>query len=445
MNLAERAKLNLTVLKRHDPDIFAICDQSAHAVVYKFTDKDSWVKMSIEGVLFFVHRRTSPEYALIILNRNNVENFFLYLNEITDISLHDDFLIFSTKEGKTLSLWLFEKKDRKRFLSRIKQLRKKTSDPGGDIVERFNEAFNTYQSLNDNGTVEQPDKPPPREVETNLLKLLSGNTTEKSPHEMEANLLKLLLGNNTHNGPSSANHHDLPPAATHYGAFPTPPVPSPSLTTSASTYPYHPHPPPPPPPPPPSMTQMENANTNIHSNPALIQQPPSTAIEREFPKPCFPAPRPASPNKTLTLLQVLQGVTQPQGTSTSAPCGSPQTMGQHPWPPPPATFASPLNAAPALVPQQVLELTHPELDRRLRAEDRPVLSKPEFIRQFLGMIQNDPSFLDTLYNQYYNRSIIAGERRGEAVATPGSAPASTSATGPAPLAPGKNTAPYYHQ
>lgn len=48
MDLEERAKLNLTVLKRHDPSICDICDQSPHAVVYKFIrDKNGWVNLVV--------------------------------------------------------------------------------------------------------------------------------------------------------------------------------------------------------------------------------------------------------------------------------------------------------------------------------------------------------------------------------------------------------------
>lgn len=46
MDLVARKKLNLDVLKKHDPNICDILDQSAHAVVYKFdTEKQSWVNI----------------------------------------------------------------------------------------------------------------------------------------------------------------------------------------------------------------------------------------------------------------------------------------------------------------------------------------------------------------------------------------------------------------
>lgn len=45
MEPVARKKLNLEVLRRHDPNITDILDQSAHAVVYKFDiEKKSWVK-----------------------------------------------------------------------------------------------------------------------------------------------------------------------------------------------------------------------------------------------------------------------------------------------------------------------------------------------------------------------------------------------------------------
>lgn len=53
MDLIARKKLNLEVLKRHDPNICDILDQSAHAVVYKFdTEKTSWVKKRKNPFIF---------------------------------------------------------------------------------------------------------------------------------------------------------------------------------------------------------------------------------------------------------------------------------------------------------------------------------------------------------------------------------------------------------
>lgn len=51
MDLVARKKLNLDVLKKHDPNICDILDQSAHAVVYKFdTEKQTWVNLVIGNV-----------------------------------------------------------------------------------------------------------------------------------------------------------------------------------------------------------------------------------------------------------------------------------------------------------------------------------------------------------------------------------------------------------
>lgn len=46
-------------------------------------------------------RRSPPEYALFILNRHKIDNFVIYLNEISKLQDNDEFMFFSNKNGIT--------------------------------------------------------------------------------------------------------------------------------------------------------------------------------------------------------------------------------------------------------------------------------------------------------------------------------------------------------
>ncbi|CEG69746.1 hypothetical protein RMATCC62417_05766 [Rhizopus microsporus] len=110
MDLVARKKLNLEVLKRHDPNITDILDQSAHAVVYKFDiEKKSWEKLGYEGVMF-------------LTKGLSIENYCLNLTDFEDINLTDEFIIYQTTEGEACAIWLFEKKDRERILAKVQKL-----------------------------------------------------------------------------------------------------------------------------------------------------------------------------------------------------------------------------------------------------------------------------------------------------------------------------------
>ncbi|KAF9113149.1 hypothetical protein BGX27_002093 [Mortierella sp. AM989] len=54
MNKAARKAVNLSVLQRHDPHISDILDSSSHVVVYKFDeDSQAWVRLNIHGIWIF--------------------------------------------------------------------------------------------------------------------------------------------------------------------------------------------------------------------------------------------------------------------------------------------------------------------------------------------------------------------------------------------------------
>ncbi|KAG1469358.1 hypothetical protein G6F56_003304 [Rhizopus delemar] len=161
MEPVARKKLNLEVLRRHDANITDILDQSAHAVVYKFDiEKKNWEKLGYEGVMFLTKGKCHPYFSLYVLNRLSIENYCLHLTDFEEINLTDEFIIYQTTEGEACALWLFEKKDRERILSKVQQL---------------------HEGIKSLPSTQKPQKSAPPEPKVDILDMLKKASDKSTP------------------------------------------------------------------------------------------------------------------------------------------------------------------------------------------------------------------------------------------------------------------------
>ncbi|KAF9168566.1 hypothetical protein DFQ26_005597 [Actinomortierella ambigua] len=101
MNKAARKAVNLSVLKRHDPNIAEIIDTSSYVVVYQFDEaSQSWTKKGVEGTMFVFTRTTSPSFGFYIMNRLSIENFMVDLTGDLALQLTSDYIIYSDEQSK---------------------------------------------------------------------------------------------------------------------------------------------------------------------------------------------------------------------------------------------------------------------------------------------------------------------------------------------------------
>ena len=100
-------ELNLTVLRRHSPEISSILSIAPYAVIYEFTPQPepTWNKSGIEGSLFICQLTPGPRlgedrYSAVVLNRRGLENFEAELREAdnTGVEITDDYVIVSLME-----------------------------------------------------------------------------------------------------------------------------------------------------------------------------------------------------------------------------------------------------------------------------------------------------------------------------------------------------------
>ena len=100
-------ELNLSVLKRHNPEISTILSIAPYAVIYEFNPhpEPSWNKSGVEGSLFVCQLVPGPHlgedrYTALVLNRRGLENFEAELREAdnTGVEITDEYVIVSLME-----------------------------------------------------------------------------------------------------------------------------------------------------------------------------------------------------------------------------------------------------------------------------------------------------------------------------------------------------------
>ena len=115
-------QLNLTVLKRHEPSISTIVSIAPYAVLYTFsTESSQWEKSGIEGTLFLCGLYPSPtapnRFAVLILNRRGLENFFMELDNSESVEITEEYVIVQSEdaagqeEPEVYGLWIYQEEE----------------------------------------------------------------------------------------------------------------------------------------------------------------------------------------------------------------------------------------------------------------------------------------------------------------------------------------------
>lgn len=90
-----RRKSNLRVLQRIDLSIIDIMGSATHVVLYEFNElSQEWEKRNVEGSLFLVKHLNSPNYKLVIMNRNSNENMYVPITINFQIQIREPYIIF---------------------------------------------------------------------------------------------------------------------------------------------------------------------------------------------------------------------------------------------------------------------------------------------------------------------------------------------------------------
>ncbi|KAK8171553.1 hypothetical protein BKA80DRAFT_178388, partial [Phyllosticta citrichinensis] len=109
--------LNLSVLRRQDPNITGILSIAPYVVLYQISvETSTWEKSGTEGTMFVVQLTNSEigstRFAVVILNRRSLDNFIAELKTPEDVEVNEDFVILSVptinqEESQIYGLWIF--------------------------------------------------------------------------------------------------------------------------------------------------------------------------------------------------------------------------------------------------------------------------------------------------------------------------------------------------
>ncbi|KAK7539108.1 hypothetical protein IWX49DRAFT_503648 [Phyllosticta citricarpa] len=110
-------EINLSVLRRQDPNITGILSIAPYVVLYHISvETSTWEKSGIEGTMFVVQLTNSEigstRYAVVILNRRSLDNFIAELKTPEDVEVTEDFVILNVPnqneaDSQFFGLWIF--------------------------------------------------------------------------------------------------------------------------------------------------------------------------------------------------------------------------------------------------------------------------------------------------------------------------------------------------
>ena len=111
---------NLKVLRRIDDCVVDVVVALGHAVVYALKNpcnkyvkasSDLWYRYDVEGALFVVRRKGSPEYRIIVINRLNTINLVEDLDRGFLFEESGPFILLGSRRG-IKGLWFSQPKDK---------------------------------------------------------------------------------------------------------------------------------------------------------------------------------------------------------------------------------------------------------------------------------------------------------------------------------------------
>lgn len=105
-------KANISAISRFDQQVKDIILSASQVALYVFDSKKSkWIKRKIEGACFFYKRKSNPKYGLFILNRLDTNNFMELLNSTMEIQLQEPYILFRNTFKTIYGIWFYEKSE----------------------------------------------------------------------------------------------------------------------------------------------------------------------------------------------------------------------------------------------------------------------------------------------------------------------------------------------
>ncbi|CAG8531184.1 1006_t:CDS:2, partial [Ambispora leptoticha] len=378
MDPKARLAVNLSVLRRHDKNIVEIIDSSSHVVVYKFdTQTTSWTKKGVEGTLFVFKRCIQPVYGFIVMNRVGIDNFVASLTDNMDIESKNGYIIYKADKGEIHGIWTFEEKDRDRIVNQLLLCCKESKT----VI------------------------PPPQLAESPQISNSTTNSTTPPSQSYGRSIDLLTLFQQAGTKQTNGTHTETTSNGINHGT-------ANGSTTLRQPTPSSNH-----------VSERDILNElflKANVNESRREAPPATS--KNFP---------STNGQQLDGKSLLELLRPPATHTSSTPQSKSTNNSSNPLlitPPQKSLSSLPINSlnyntnnsiyttktssnslsvgeAPNLSRTQALNVSIASLPKMTRGQQNLVdginiLSRNEFEQRYIRMVQNDPSFMDTLYENY---------------------------------------------
>lgn len=116
-------ELNLTVLRRIDPDIEEVLATAGHVCLYHMSvDTQQWARKNVEGSLFVLKRRSQPRFQMMVLNKLCTENYVETVHGGLDFEVNAPYLMYTHGNAEIHGIWFYEKEDLEKISSLLTRL-----------------------------------------------------------------------------------------------------------------------------------------------------------------------------------------------------------------------------------------------------------------------------------------------------------------------------------
>lgn len=105
-------QLNLSVLRRVDPDTEQVLATAGHVALYVFdTERKAWSRKDVEGSLFLLKRQTQPRFKIVILNKKSQDNFVEDVLGDFKFELAAPYVLYRSKLDEVIGIWFYDQNE----------------------------------------------------------------------------------------------------------------------------------------------------------------------------------------------------------------------------------------------------------------------------------------------------------------------------------------------
>lgn len=119
------ARMNLVAIKRVDPYVKEIIDNSAHVAFYTFNpDETEWEKTDIEGAFFVYSRNAEPYHSVFINNRLNTNSLVEPVTAGIELQNQTPFLLYRNERNRIRGFWFYNRTECDRISELMEKIAK---------------------------------------------------------------------------------------------------------------------------------------------------------------------------------------------------------------------------------------------------------------------------------------------------------------------------------